>query len=93
MQKPTTVGQRKPCPISYFNPVDTLVKVVLRFEPRVVTARMIAIEMPAAMSPYSMAVAAVSSRRKCIINLPMGSLAAVVVVCGASFIGVSLFYW
>ena len=41
-----------------------LLNVVLRFVPRVFTATMIATEMPAAMRPYSMAVAPLSSFRK-----------------------------
>jgi hypothetical protein len=48
----------------YFSPVATDVNVVLRELPRLVTATMIAIEIPAAMRPYSMAVAADSSRQK-----------------------------
>ena len=41
-----------------------LVKVVCRLEPTVPTTVMIAIEMPAAIRPYSMAVAPVSFVRK-----------------------------
>jgi hypothetical protein len=37
--------------------VETLVKVVLRLEPWVATALMMAFEMPAAIRPYSTAVA------------------------------------
>jgi hypothetical protein len=44
--------------------VETLVKVVLSLEPRPATAVIIATEMPAAMRPYSMAVAPASSVRK-----------------------------
>jgi hypothetical protein len=42
---------------AYFNELLTDVKTELRLEPRPFTATMIAIEMPAAMSPYSIAVA------------------------------------
>jgi len=42
-------------------------KVDVNFEPRPFTTAMIATEMPAAISPYSMAVAPVSSRRKDVI--------------------------
>ena len=48
----------------YFIAVETDVKVVFKPEPRLVTAVMIATEMPAAMRPYSIAVAPDSSRRK-----------------------------
>ena len=41
----------------YFRALDTLLKVVFRLVPRVWTATIIATEMPAAMRPYSMAVA------------------------------------
>ena len=44
-------------PVIYFRAVDTEVKVVLRLEPTPATATIIAIEMPAAIRPYSMAVA------------------------------------
>jgi len=47
--------------VCYFKAVETLVKVVLRAEPRFPTATMIAIEIPAAIRPYSMAVAPVSA--------------------------------
>ena len=40
-------------------------KVVLRLDPRLATTVIIATEIPAAMSPYSIAVAPVSSRTKC----------------------------
>jgi hypothetical protein len=49
----------------YLSAVYTLVKVVLSLDPRLPTTVMIATEIPAAMSPYSMAVAPVSSRKKC----------------------------
>ena len=48
----------------YFSAVETVVKVVLRLDPRVTTTVTMAIEMPAAISPYSMAVAPDSSVRK-----------------------------
>src|SRR5208282_4747753 len=41
-----------------------LLNVVLRFVPRVLTTAMIATEMPAAIRPYSIAVAPLSSVRK-----------------------------
>jgi hypothetical protein len=49
---------------AYFIAVDTEVKVVFKLVPRAVTAVMIATEMPAAMRPYSMAVAPDWSRKK-----------------------------
>src|SRR5262249_59121979 len=49
---------------AYFRAVETLVKVVFSFEPTVCTATMIATEMPAAINPYSIAVAPDSSLRK-----------------------------
>src|ERR1700728_2762781 len=49
---------------AYLRAVETLEKVFFRLVPRPWTTAMIATEMPAAMSPYSMAVAAVSSLRK-----------------------------
>jgi hypothetical protein len=48
----------------YFNAVETDVKVVFRLLPVLWTATMIATEMPAAMRPYSIAVAPDSSRKK-----------------------------
>jgi hypothetical protein len=68
-------------PMFYFSAVDTLVKVVLRLEPTPATATMIAIEIPAAMRPYSIAVAPRSFRRNwsnrmrraCPLSLPPGS--------------------
>ena len=47
----------------YFSELLTDVNTPLRLVPRPFTAAMIAIEIPAAMSPYSMAVAPVSSRQ------------------------------
>jgi len=48
----------------YLSWVEMLVNVVVRLVPRVLTAAMIATEMPAAIRPYSMAVAPLSSFRK-----------------------------
>ena len=47
----------------HFRELLTDVNTPLRLVPRPFTAAMIAIEIPAAMSPYSMAVAPVSSRQ------------------------------
>jgi hypothetical protein len=47
----------------YLSAVATLVKVVFRLDPNVPTTVMIATEIPAAMRPYSMAVAPCSSVR------------------------------
>ena len=49
---------------AYLRAVCTLVNVVLRLDPTLATAAMIAIEMPAAIRPYSIAVAPVSSQMK-----------------------------
>ena len=46
---------------AYLSAVWTLVKVVFNFEPRPCTTAMMATEMPAAIRPYSMAVAPDSS--------------------------------
>jgi hypothetical protein len=46
---------------AYFNAVETLENVVLRPVPSPLTTEMIATAMPAAMRPYSIAVAALSS--------------------------------
>src|SRR6266511_679372 len=48
----------------YFSAFCTLVKVPLRFVPTPCTTTMMATEMPAAMRPYSIAVAPESSRKK-----------------------------
>jgi hypothetical protein len=48
----------------YLSAVETLVNVVFKLEPTDATAVMIAIEMPAAINPYSIAVAPDSSRMK-----------------------------
>jgi hypothetical protein len=47
----------------YFSAVWTFVKVVFSFDPRPATTVMIATAMPAAIKPYSIAVAADSSRQ------------------------------
>ena len=52
--EPFVFGSR---PDAYLSAVCTLVKVVFSFEPRPCTTAMIATEMPAAMRPYSIAVA------------------------------------
>jgi hypothetical protein len=49
--------------VAYFNCVEIEEKVVLSFAPTPFTAVMMAIEMPAAISPYSMAVAPDSSAK------------------------------
>src|SRR5580700_6850426 len=51
-------------PDAYFNAVETLEKVALSCVPRPWTTAMMATAMPAAISPYSIAVAAQSSSRK-----------------------------
>ena len=48
---------------TYFNAVETLVKVVFKLTPRPFTAATIAMEIPAAIRPYSMAVAPFSFRK------------------------------
>src|SRR4029077_6368904 len=50
--------------VIYFNEVETVEKVLFRLVPRAWTVAMIATAMPAAMRPYSIAVAPVSSARK-----------------------------
>jgi hypothetical protein len=50
--------------VAYFSAVDTLLNVVFRLVPSVLTTAMIAMEMPAAINPYSMAVAPFSSFTK-----------------------------
>src|SRR5580704_9931426 len=49
---------------AYLRAVETVLKVFFRLVPRPWTTAMIATAMPAAMRPYSMAVAAVSSLKK-----------------------------
>jgi hypothetical protein len=49
---------------NYFNDVETVEKVEFKLVPRAWTVAMIATAMPAAMRPYSIAVAPVSSARK-----------------------------
>ena len=56
---------------SYFIEVETVEKVLFRLVPRAWTVAMIATAMPAAMRPYSMAVAPVSSARKRITSVVM----------------------
>ena len=48
---------RKETAQPYFNALETELNVALRLLPKVCTAAMIATEMPAAISPYSIAVA------------------------------------
>ncbi len=64
--RPSKIGRgaRQNFGRTYFNCDDIEEKVVLSFVPRPFTTVMMAIEMPAAIRPYSMAVAAVSSFRK-----------------------------
>jgi hypothetical protein len=50
--------------------VETLVNVVFKLVPSAATAAIIAIEMPAAIRPYSMAVAADSSRKNLVTRIP-----------------------
>ena len=47
----------------YLSPVETLVNIVFKLDPIAVTATTMAIEMPAAISAYSMAVAPLVSFR------------------------------
>src|SRR5207302_5207628 len=54
-------------PAAYFSALDTDVKVAFRLVPTVWTTVTIATEMPAAISPYSIAVAPDSLRTNCII--------------------------
>jgi hypothetical protein len=54
---------------SYFSEVLIELNLVLSLVPRPFTDAMIAMEMPAAISPYSMAVAPVSSRKNLISKL------------------------
>ncbi len=49
---------------TYFSWLEMLLNVVLRLVPRVFTATMMATDMPAAIRPYSIAVAPLSSFRK-----------------------------
>jgi hypothetical protein len=57
----------------YFSEVLIEVNFALRLVPRPLTAAIIAIEMPAAIRPYSMAVAADSSFRKRVKSLDMSN--------------------
>jgi hypothetical protein len=54
---------------TYFKEVETDEKVVFKLVPRAWTVAMIATAMPAAMRPYSIAVAPVSSAKKRIISV------------------------
>ena len=63
-QMPARGAHAVPATGVYFNEVLMFEKPVLSVEPRPLTAAMMASEMPAAISPYSMAVAADSSARK-----------------------------
>ena len=56
---------------NYFNDVETVEKVVFKLVPRAWTVAMIATAIPAAIRPYSMAVAPVSSARKRITSVVM----------------------
>jgi hypothetical protein len=56
-------GIGRPQVRTYFSDVLIEANLVLSFDPIPLTTAMIASEMPAAMRPYSMAVAAVSSAR------------------------------
>ena len=56
----------------YFSWLEMLVNVALRLVPRVFTTAMIATEMPAAIRPYSMAVAPLSSFKKRRTNFLIG---------------------
>jgi hypothetical protein len=57
-------GQQQLVRGTHFKAVCTLVNVVLRVDPRLTTTVIIAIDMPAAISPYSMAVAPELSFKK-----------------------------
>src|ERR1700685_1581424 len=57
--------------VAYLRAVETLEKVFFRLVPRPWTTAMIATEMPAAMRPYSIAVAAVSSLKKASVSFFM----------------------
>jgi hypothetical protein len=64
MPAPTSLGYAISRPdFGYFSAVETLVNTVLRDEPKLCTTAIIAIEMPAAIRPYSMAVAPSSLRK------------------------------
>jgi hypothetical protein len=55
------MGKRPPAEAAYFRDELIAVNLVFNFAPRPFTIAMIASEMPAAIRPYSMAVAPVSS--------------------------------
>jgi len=61
---------------TYFNAVETVENVVFKFVPSACTVAMIATAMPAAMRPYSMAVAPDSSRMNRVIDAPIDSSCA-----------------
>lgn len=63
-RRPRTRHQCDGAPRGRYSAFVTEVKVVVSLVPVVLTAAMIATEIPAAMRPYSMAVAPDSSRRK-----------------------------
>ena len=69
-QAPTTFGAtplkevNEFADVDYFNCVEMLVKLVLRVEPIEFTAAIITTEMPAAIRPYSIAVAPESSFKR-----------------------------
>ena len=68
-------GRTRAAERNYFRELLTDVNMVLRFVPSPFTATMMAIEMPAAISPYSMAVAPeVSERNSIIIRFNFASL-------------------
>ena len=74
-----TFAMRGDCPPTaalYFSCVEIEENVVLSLVPMPFTAVMIAIEMPAEIRPYSIAVAADSSRRKALILARVGGTVA-----------------
>ena len=58
---------------NYFNEVETVEKVVFKLVPRAWTVAMIATAIPAAIRPYSIAVAPVSFARKRLTSVVMMS--------------------
>ena len=62
----------------YLSAVDTLVNVVFKLDPTPATATIMAIEIPAAMSPYSIAVAPVSLHKNCLMNALIWPAASVI---------------
>ena len=66
MKPPVTAASTVPATeLSYFNCVEMLVNLPLRVVPIELTAAMITTEMPAAMRPYSIAVAPRFVLQKC----------------------------